>query len=47
MRAILNSIKDPVNPLESSASGRQLIVGGQDVGDAPRDETGRSLTACS
>ena len=26
---------------------RILDVGGQDVGDAPRDEAGRSLTVCS
>ena len=28
-------------------SAMTLVVGGQDVGDAPRDEAGRSLTVCS
>ena len=30
-----------------STSDDRLVVGGQDVGDAPRDEAGRSLTVCS
>lgn len=42
---------DAVEP-EGDGPGRnpgrsRLAVGGQEVGDTPRDETGRSLTACS